>query len=220
MYNCKNKKNKKANVRAFTFLEIIFVLSILAIVYASFGFKFDFQKTKLDTAGEKIELYLKQVRHQALLDNPFDPNDALWHKKRWTLKFFRCQKSVGGLYFVVYRDLNKSGHPRRADALIDSLSLKKVYSSNQCKPNNKDSQYVLLTQEYDIVNVEVSCNETSSLGQISFGADSKVYAKLSSAQYEHYEYEVKHPCKIELKNSKNETKTIVIEPFTGYSYKI
>jgi prepilin-type N-terminal cleavage/methylation domain-containing protein len=217
MLNLPNKN--QTTKKAFTFLEIIIVLSILAVAYSAFSFKLDFSKTKLDMASQKIELSLKQARHQALLDNPFDANDVYWHKIRWTLKFFRCQSSVGGLYYVVYRDLNKSGHPRREDALLDTLSLKKVYSSNLCKANSKDASYVLLTQEYDIQSVEVSCNATTSLGQISFGANSKVYAKLSNEAHEHYEHEVKEECYITLKNSKNDQSIIVIEPFTGYSYK-
>ena len=144
----------------------------------------------LNIVTNKITIYLKQTRLQAFINDKYTSSDPLWHKQRWTLKFFRCKKSVGGLYYVIYSDTNKTGHPSASESLKDPLTNKNIYSSNNCNENSKNSKYVLLSKEYDIVDVHLSCNETSSIGQLSFGSDSRVYSKLSNKHNEFYRAQV------------------------------
>ena len=80
------------------------------------------------------------------------------------------------------------------------------------------NKYVLLTKEFGIDDIEISCNNTKSLGQISFGNDGKVYSKLSSYENENFKYEIKNRCIIKLKSEDKGFKEIIIEPFTGYSF--
>ncbi|PLY04481.1 MAG: hypothetical protein C0625_16230 [Arcobacter sp.] len=204
--------------KAFSLIEISLVIIILIFV-GSF-FSLNYKQNNLDKARDRIILYLKQTRYQALIDNTKNNTDNLWHKKRWTLKFFRCNKYVGGLYYSIYSDINKKGHVNLDESLSDPLTNKKIYSSNKCEPTNKTSKYVLLTKVFNIMEIEISCNSTSSLGQISFGNDGKVYSKLSSFENEYDEYEITNKCIIKLINDNSESKKLVIEPKTGYVYKI
>lgn len=201
--------------KSFSLLELILSLTLIAFLYTVFT-----SKNKLDTQKQitdKLSLYINHLRHKALIDNKYDLEDELWHKKRWTIKFFRCQKEVGGIYYVIYSDNNKSGHPRIEDSLKDPLTNKNIYSSNSCKKNQKNSSYVLLTKEFGIDDVNISCNQTTSLGQLSFGSDGKIYSKLSSFKNESKEYEIKQACTIKLM-SKNEQKSqITLYPYTGYN---
>ncbi|WP_140544096.1 hypothetical protein [Halarcobacter anaerophilus] len=84
--------------------------------------------------------------------------------------------------------------------------------------NSNTSKYVLLTKEYGISDVNISCNMTSSLGQISFGNDGKVYSKLSNYENQENKYEIKQRCKIELKSEEGREIGIIIEPKSGYTY--
>lgn len=61
-------------------MEIIVVLILLGIFYSAFILKFDIKDNQLDMATDRLILYLKQTRIQALIDNKFDPADTLWHK--------------------------------------------------------------------------------------------------------------------------------------------
>jgi len=164
-------------------------------------------------------LYLKQTRYQALINDKYSDNNELWHKQRWTLKFFRCRKSVGGIYYSIYSDKNASGHPSIEDSLKDSLSLKNIYSTNQCIENTNNSKYVLISQNFNIKEIEVSCNETSSLGQLSFGSNGKLYSKSSNIPNDSESYEIKNKCKIKLLNTLGEKRSIILENNTGYIYK-
>lgn len=204
--------------KAYTILEVIFTITLIAFLYSFFTLNIK-NENKLDELTNKIVLYINQVRLNALLDDKYSYEENLWFKKRWTMKFFRCRSSVGGVYFSIYSDTNLSGHPSFEDALIDPLTNKRVYSSNFCEENEKNSKYVLLTKNYDIENVIVSCNTTSSLGQISFGTDGKIYSKLSNDPIEMYSFEILEPCFIEFQDKKGEKRIIKIENKTSYGTK-
>ena len=202
--------------KSFSLLELILVIFIIILI-GSFVKTYT-EDDNLRVATNKIVLFLKQTRYQALIDNKENTNENLWYKKRWTLKFLRCRKNIGGLYYVVYSDENMTGHPSIDESLEDPLTKKKIYSSNKCEVTANTSKYTLLTKEFGIDEVNVSCNNTSSLGQISFGSNGKVYSKLSNNENEESEYEIKEKCEIELISQKGAKKTVVIEAKTAYVY--
>lgn len=202
--------------KSYSLLELIFTITLIALLYSFFTLNIK-NENKIDDLTNKIVLYLNQVRLNAMLDDKYSYEEDLWFKKRWTIKFFRCRSSVGGVYFSIYSDTNLSGHPSFEDALIDPLTNKRVYSSNFCEENEKNSKYVLLTKNYNIESVIVSCNSTSSLGQISFGSDGKIYSKLSNEPTEMYNFEILEPCFIEFKDKNGDKRSIKIENTTGLS---
>jgi len=203
--------------KSFTLLELILMIVLLGFLYTSFIPKV--KVSKIDDLTNRLVLYLKQTRYQSLINDKFSNSDNLWHKKRWTLKFFRCRETIGGIYYVIYSDKNASGHPGIDDSLKDSLTLKNIYSTNSCTENIKNSKYVLISQNFNIRTVNISCNETSSLGQLSFGNDGKIYSKLSANENDFISYEIINNCKIELSDIFNEKRTIQLESKTGYVYK-
>ena len=204
--------------KSFSLLEIILVLSLIGFLYTMF-----LPKTKInhiDELSSKLSLYLTHLRYKALIDDKYDSKDSLWHKKRWTIKFLRCRESVGGIYYTIYSDKNKSGHPSAEDSLKDPLTNKNIYTSNICNENSLNSKYVLLTKEFGISDVQISCNETTSLGQLSFGSDGEIYSKLSAFNNESNEYKIDKPCSIKLISKENDSREIVIYPNTGYNKQI
>ena len=201
--------------KSYFLLEIVLTISLIAFLYTLF-----IPKNKINNLEEltnKISLYLSYTRFKAFINDKFDSEDNLWHKKRWTIKFFRCRETEDGIYYSIYSDNNKSGHPSAEDSLKDPLTKKNIYSSNYCKENNSNSKYVLLTKSFGITDVNISCNETTSLGQLSFGSDGKVYSKLSNYENESSEYEIKEPCNIKFFTKDGKNKEIIIFPETSYS---
>lgn len=202
--------------KSFSLFEIILVILIITLLANYLTFKFD--ENKLYEATNRLVIYLKQTRYQALIDSKEEKSNPFWHKKRWTLKFLRCREDVGGLYYVIYSDTNMTGHPSLDESLLDPLSNKRVYSTNQCELSSNTSKYVLLTKEFGIEDINVSCNETTSLGQISFGNDGNVYTKLSNYEFSQNDYRLENSCEILLKSQNNELSTIIVEPKTGFIY--
>ncbi len=203
--------------KSYSLLELILIIFIISIIYYSISLnKHD---NKLDELTNRIVLYLKQTRYQALIDNKKEKNQELWYKKRWTLKFFNCKESVGGIYYVIYSDNNMTGHPNLDESLKDPLTKKRIYSSNNCEISKNTSKYVLVTKEFDVENIKLSCNSTSTIGQISYGGAGGVYSRLSSKENEANRYEIEERCKIEIISKSKEKREIIIEGKSGYVYK-
>ena len=201
--------------KSFYILELILTITLISFLYITF-----LPKNKINNLDEltnRISLYLSYTRYISLIDNKYDLDDSLWYKKRWTIKFFRCRQNEDGIYYSIYSDKNKSGHPSSDDSLKDPLTKKNIYSSNYCKENSSNSKYVLLTKAFGITDVQISCNETASLGQLSFGNDGKVYSKLSSYENESSEYEITEPCDIKFVAKDGKSKKIVLFPSSGYT---
>ncbi len=133
---------------SFSFLELILTLTLLTFLYTIFIPKHN--TSNINELTSKLSLYISYTRYKALIDEKFDNTDSLWHKKRWTMKFFRCDKDEGGIYFVIYSDTNMTGHPNQKESLKDSLTNRYIYSTNSCQEKNDNSKYVLLTKNYDI----------------------------------------------------------------------
>jgi hypothetical protein len=209
------KKKTPIIKKSFSLLEIIFVIIILSIGAVMTLSKS--QISKLNLATQKIILYLNYTRYISHIDNKFDIKDEEWEKKRWTLKFKNCNEKIGGLYYNVYNDTSGgTAHYKKIDTLMDPLNNKYLYS-NGCREDslNDKSKHVLLTKEYGIEKVKVNCNTTSTIGQISFGYDGKIYSQLGTNIKE-----ILTPCEIKLFNDKNDFTTIRVEPKTGYIHKI
>ncbi len=203
--------------KSFSLLEIVLTILLISFIYTIFLPKN--RINYIDEVTTKMQLYISYVRYKTLIDDKFDVQDSLKNKKRWTIKFFRCRESVGGIYYAIYSDNNKTGIPSAEDSLKDPLSQKNIYSSNYCEENSSNSKFVLLTKNFGITDVQISCNDTTSLGQLSFDSDGKVYSKLSNYANESNEYEINKPCFLKFISKDAQSRELVINPYTSYTNK-
>ncbi|WP_419777026.1 pilus assembly FimT family protein [Malaciobacter marinus] len=72
------------NKKSYSLIELLFVLTLISIITASFYSNINFDKfqSNIDLATNRLILYLKQTRYQALIDNKAEENQTKWHKKR------------------------------------------------------------------------------------------------------------------------------------------
>jgi hypothetical protein len=198
--------------KSFSLLELLIIISIVAIISTHSVQKNNLSKIKI--AKNQILLHLKYTRYIAMLDNKYEKGDTLWHKKRWSMKFEKCDKDIGGVFYSVFSDENKGGGVNKEEVLKDPLTNNYIFATSCKKDTLYDkSKFVLLTQEYEIKSIDISCNETSTIGQISFGYDGKVYGKNGINEDD---YEIKEPCTITLYDKHNQFEIITIYPQTGY----
>ncbi len=199
---------------SFIILELLLVILIISLLYKSFIPKK--QNGNLKDLKRNLTLQIKYLRYQALVDSKYDSNEYKWFKKLWTIKFQRCRKSVGGFYYSIYSDKNMQGHINRDETLKDPLSNKYIYANNYCKENPNDSKYTLLTKNYDVEKINISCNNTSSIGQLSFDYYSNIYTKLGERKNSLDTKPLKNSCKIEFIDKYSNKEEIYIEKNTGY----
>jgi len=205
---------------SFTLIEIIFVLILVSIILSFSSPKIKVPKLLL--AKQQIITHLKYTRYIAMLDNKYFYNDTYWYKKLWNIKFLNCKKDVGGIYYVIYS--NKYNPTRwyvsKDETLIDPFTNNYIYSSSSCQQDSlyDKSKYVLLTNYYGIKDIEISCNNTSSLGQIYFDNNGTAYSYIDNDYTKINEYKIKNNCIITLISNDNRKENITIEGNTGYIY--
>ncbi|MGB5918752.1 type II secretion system protein [Arcobacter sp.] len=212
---CEKLNSKKS----YFLFEIIFV--ILLISYFSYSLLPKNTQPEFKVAIDRLVLYLNQTRLQAFIDDKYDLSNPKWFRKRWTLKFFNCSENVGGIYYSIYSDTNMAGHPNADESLKDPLTKKYIYSSNSCEENNSNSEYVLLTKKFGIKNISMTCNSTtSSIGQLSFGSDGKVYSRLSTDENDDSSYLLNEDCTIKFISNKGDISGIKVYANTGFIEKL
>ncbi|MBT3281248.1 MAG: type II secretion system protein [Campylobacteraceae bacterium] len=204
--------------KSFTLLELIFTLIILSIVISTTIPKP--QHSNLDLAANRVILYLKHTRYLGLIDNKLKLDDDMWYKERWTMKFQNCASSIGGLYFVVFSDINHKGSPNKNECAKDPITSRWLYSHWDCNPSDDESKYILLTKEYGVTKVDISCNSTSTIGSISFGNTGQAYSRLGTKPQEVERYKLTQTCYIKLFDKDDNFVKIAIEPNTGFIHRI
>ena len=151
-----------------------------------------------------------------MIDNKYKHSDSYWYKKSWTLKFRWCSGKKD-LHYYIFSDVNKNGHVSQEESLIDPLTNKQIYSPISCNDNIKRANYVLLSKYYDIKNIKISCNNTTSFGQISFLNNGSAYSKFKKDE-DINKYIIKKTCTITLIDSNKNKEYIYIEGNTGVVY--
>ena len=144
----------------------------------------------------------------------------MWYKERWTMKFQNCASSIGGLYFVVFSDINHKGSPNKNECAKDPITSRWLYSHWDCNPSDDESKYILLTKEYGVTKVDISCNSTSTIGSISFGNTGQAYSRLGTKPQEVERYKLTQTCYIKLFDKDDNFVKIAIEPNTGFIHRI
>lgn len=202
--------------KSFTILELIIVLLLLSLLYTSF-----IPKTNTNNIYElknRLILQLKYLRYKALTDSKYDESDSKWHKERWSFKIFNCDKNKDGVYYTMYSDLNNTGQVAADEALDDPLSNKNIFTGKQCIPNNSNSKYVLLTDNFNVREIYATCNSTKAIVQISFGFDGNVYSKLSKDENDSFNYKLEEKCIINIVDKDSNKIFITVQNKTGFIY--
>jgi len=203
--------------KSFSLLEIIFVLIIITII-SSMAFQ-NKNISKIKLAKEQLILHLKYMRYISMIDNKYNHNDNLWYRKAWNMKFLNCSKNIGGIYYVIYENVINTNHwaISKSETLKDPLTSNYIYSY-QCKKDElyDKSKFVLLSQYYGIKKINISCNESSSLGQILFLNNGSAYTKFNNNYNDMNKYKIQNNCKITLLDGYNQKEYINIEANTGF----
>jgi len=215
---------------AFTMLELIIVILVLAILAAS-----SLPRLKRDTRFEAANHMLTMIRYTqnlALHDNKQISDNPLWQRRFWRFQIYNCSNG-SGLYYLIGSDNNMQGSIDKNESALDPSNGKYTYwnGTQECPTSaipSDISPNIFITQKYGINEVNFkSCtimqdgiSKSSSAQHIGFDSFGRYYKSYTASTTPNYNGVGVGDCKIEFKFEDSTIKpfTIVVSKETGYAY--
>jgi len=108
--------------KAFTMIELIFVIVVIGILSAII---IPSTKTNpLQEAAVQVVNHIRYTQHLAMIDDTYNKNDANWYKKRWQIVFINSSKANNKYAYTIYSD---STGESTGDPNIDEIAKNPLY---------------------------------------------------------------------------------------------
>ncbi len=219
--------------RAFTMIELILVIVVIAILAASAIPRF-----KRDTRFEAINHMLTMIRYTqnlALHDSKHDSNSTEWQKSFWRFNLNNCSNS-SGIYYQIGTDTNYDGGIAKEESAIDPSNGKfTIWMGFKECPDIKSiddrtiSPNIFINQKYGIKRVTFNacricinkdCTRTSSAKHIGFDNFGRPIKSFLGSMEPNYNGHVVRDCKIKFEFIDSSIKPfrIIIPKETGFAY--
>ncbi|WP_297443483.1 type II secretion system protein [Sulfurimonas sp.] len=209
--------------KAFTLLELVFVIVVVGILAAVI-----IPKTKTNPVQEAALQLLSHIRytqHLALIDDKFDANDENWYKQRWQIMFGKNTNSDGKWAYTIFSDTSgeSTGDANEIEIAIDPANPNRRMTGGYTGANKLDINHadfvgmnkLNLGRSYGITDISSTCGQRISfdyIGRPMRGDQST----LSGPYMAGTDRLLKTPCVLTLKNS-DEQVIITISPESGYA---
>ena len=210
----------KRYFKAFTMLEIIFVLLIIGILSAVIVP--NIKRATMQEVAQQLVTHIRYTQHLALQDNKFEFNNSIWYKGRWQLVFGKSSYSEGKYAYTIFSDKpTYAGNPSLTEVAINPLNPKQLLTGGYTgfiKTSDKRATKELnIGKKYDISSVTFSGGCSGQ--RISFdylGRPINGNPKTLTTKYKNRL--ITKDCIITLTNSIGKSKKIIITPESGYTY--
>ena len=215
--------------KAFTLLELIVVIVIIAI--SSFSITSRFSNNNLYKAADQIVSHIRYTQHLAMVDNKFKPFEEEWFQERWQLFFTKSSDRVLGKswsYIIFSDSFSHTGKPDPSEIAVDPYNNNKRLTGGYTSggsgiqySDDRATKRMNIEREYGIKDVLFShCGSRAK--RVSFDYMGRPYYGDLSSLDNPYHRRIKTQCKIiiclrKCRDANEEEKIIIaIEPETGY----
>jgi len=197
--------------KAFTLLELVFVIIVIAIITA-IAIP-DSRDTKLREAAVQVLSHIKYTQHLAMVDDRYGQTFGVnnnWFISRWQIFFSADNDGNGDEVYTIYSDENLGGFANANEVAIDPMS-GKLMSGNSLYGTNSIST-MNLTDTYGILNPRVFTGGCAGSQRILFDhlgrphTNNTLNVDVMTAD-----------CNITLTDTTGANVILNIQPETGYS---
>jgi len=224
--------------KAFTMMELIFVLIVIGILVAVI--MPEMKSNKLREAAIQVVSHIRYTQHLAMVDDKFDSSNPNWYKERWRIRFkeelLYSNLSPAGTYpkiwaYSIFGDTSHDRNPNLSEMARNPLNINQYmsggYNDTLHLNDARSMKEMRLGPSYGINNILFSGGCRSNITYIYFdhlGRPSNSIIK--NAPYESattgWHKLLTSECKISLckgscTGTSSDTEVIIsIHPETGY----
>ncbi len=210
--------------KAFTMLELVFVIVVLGILAALALPRMD--RDLRQEAADNILSAIRYTQHLALNDDKTDPFDGNWQEKLWRIRFQRSSVDNRAIAYVIFSDLDGNNSPKMTECAIDPSNGKYFYNQNaDVNIDNNESANVFIGKMYGIrkdsggtegISFSGGC---SSYTHIAFDHLGRPHSGIDTATNTYDKY-MTSDCNITFYFSDSSINPFIIsiEKETGYAY--
>ena len=213
-------KHLKKDKKAFTMIELVFVIVVLGILAIMAIPRLD--RDLRQEAADNILSAIRYTQHLALNDDKTNPQIQDWQKSLWTIRF-----SSDGDHYTIGSDMDREGNIDKSEAAIDPLNGKYMYN-NSATPQNDESPNIFLNKKYGITGIKItsgcrtSKDTAKSTLHIAFDNLGRPFRGVSSAT-NNYDRYINQDCRLTFTAPNafpGDPLIIQISQETGYAYLI
>ena len=217
--------------RAFTMIELIFVIVVVGILAAIMIPKLNRNASR--EAANQILTHIRYTQHLAMQDDKYSITEKGWAKQRWTIAF--AKDKVDGCSvdknneqtwkYSVYYDKSMTGNPNSQDEFAsDIYKTGKLLtagwsgmSDSDCKKINKELN---IEKRFGVISVDFKdgCSGMQTINFDEMGRPMKVVSVTKNRGAKRpYDRLLKKDCKITITDKRGNQTTITIEKESGFA---
>ena len=206
------------NKPAFTMLELIFVIVVLAIIASIAMPRLD-RDLKQD-AADNILADIRYTQQLAMMDFKHNFNDPKWQKSFWRIGFESCA-GTSGYYEYIGSDMSYAGGISDVEAAIDPANGKKmIWTGADCTDGGDSvtSDRLFLTHKYGVtLFASAGGCDAQYIGFDHLGRPHRGFAGAGGdiANYAGY---MSTDCNLTFTMTNTDTFTITVQKETGYAF--
>lgn len=209
------------NKKAFTMIELIFVIVMAVILVAIAVPKSN--RNPIREAADQVMAHIRYTQNLAMQDDKFDPNDNEWYKGYWQIYFTKSANFTNNEQtYNVFSDKNKDSNPNLNELAINPEDHTKLMSAGFAGilnfSDSKASKNLNLTKKYRIKDVELTrgCSGSGSPKRLAFdniGRPMKGSMVSATSAYSHLMTDI---CNITLIEKRGKRITLLVYPESGF----
>lgn len=201
--------------KAFTMLELVFVIVVIGILAAVVIPRTG--SNSLQEAAIQVVSHIRYTQHLAMVDDKYDAGDATWYKEKWQIRFRRNSGSSGYVIFSDY--VNTQGNVNNGERAIDPLTGEGIDGFLNYKKADLTKTYDIKGDDTGIVQSCFTADGslvTSNRGVFAFDHLGRPYSGLSNASSA-TQYLITSNCDLTLTDNSGASVKIRVHPETGYA---
>jgi len=208
--------------RAFTIIELIFVIVILGILASLAMGRMD--RDLKQEASETILSHIRLAQQLALRDNKHrQDNNRLWQRAYWRFEYGKCKNTTNldgtaQYYYRVGSATTLDMGFNKNESAINPVDGKYLYTINSCDDLQKDeSPTILISKKFGINRIRKygGCNKVQHIAFDYLGRPHHQIASYGSADFSKI---MTNNCRLKFEMSTGDSFSIIIEAETGHAF--